>query len=130
MSRALIPPGMAGAIDVLGASPGVISGNHIFLTGMTGSGDDGSMPDDIETQTRNAMDKIGLILAEAELTHATIIEMTTYHIDIAAHFDTFNQIRRKYLSDPLPAWTAVEVAGLRRPGALVEIRVVAALPDS
>ena len=29
----------------------------------------------------------------------------------------------------LPTWTAVEVAGLRREGAVVEIRVVAALPE-
>ncbi|WP_275041520.1 hypothetical protein [Tateyamaria sp. ANG-S1] len=31
------------------------------------------------------------------------------------------------LRAPYPAWTAVEVAGLRRVGAVVEIRAIAAL---
>jgi len=44
---------------------------------------------------------------------------------IGGHFDLFNTIRLEYLKDPYPAWTAVEVAGLRREGAIVEIRVIA-----
>ncbi|MEM7719047.1 MAG: RidA family protein [Pseudomonadota bacterium] len=130
MIRALIPPDMDGAPEALGASPGILSGSHVFLTGMTGSRADGSMPSDIDTQGHNAMAKIGRILAEVDLTHAAIIEMTTYHIDIQSHFEAFNQVRRSYVSDPFPAWTAVEVAALRRPGALVEIRVIAALAPS
>ena len=31
------------------------------------------------------------------------------------------------MEDPFPAWTAVEVAGLRREGAIVEIRVIASV---
>ena len=117
---------MEGAGEALAASPGLISGDHVFLTGMTGSREDGSMPADVQTQAENAMEKIGRILAEAGLSHSAIVEMTTYHIDIKTHFDAFNQVRRRYVSEPFPAWTAVEVAGLRRPGALVEIRVIAA----
>ena len=41
------------------------------------------------------------------------------------HFDLFNTIRLEYLKDPYPAWTAAEIAGLRREGAIVEIRVIA-----
>lgn len=51
--------------------------------------------------------------------------MTSYHVGLQAHFDLFNEIRCAYVSDPFPAWTAVEVAALRRPGAIVEIRAVA-----
>lgn len=51
--------------------------------------------------------------------------MTTYHVGLRDHFDLFNQVRLEYLEEPYPAWTAVEVAGLRREGAIVEIRVIA-----
>lgn len=53
--------------------------------------------------------------------------MTTYHVGLRDHFDRFCAVRADYVSEPFPAWTAVEVAGLRREGAAVEIRVVAAI---
>ncbi|MFT7135875.1 MAG: enamine deaminase RidA (YjgF/YER057c/UK114 family) [Akkermansiaceae bacterium] len=37
---------------------------------------------------------------------------------------------RDMLGLPLPAWTAVEVADLRRDGALIELRIVAHLPPA
>ncbi|WP_299476092.1 Rid family hydrolase [uncultured Roseibium sp.] len=51
--------------------------------------------------------------------------MTSYHVDLRAHFETFRAVRSEYVREPYPAWTAIEVAGLRREGAVVEIRVVA-----
>jgi enamine deaminase RidA (YjgF/YER057c/UK114 family) len=83
------------------------------------------MPEGVEEQVRSAFEKIGSVLAEAGLSHDAIVEMTTYHVGIHEHFDLFNEVRCEYVSDPFPAWTAVEVAALRRTGAVVEIRVVA-----
>ncbi|MEM9476264.1 MAG: RidA family protein [Pseudomonadota bacterium] len=123
--KALFPPGSEDAAAQIKVSPGIISGDHVFLTGVTGSRPDGSMPEGVEDQVRSAFDKIGSVLAEAGLGHDAIIEMTTYHVGIQDHFDLFNEIRCEYVSEPFPAWTAVEVASLRRPGAVVEIRVIA-----
>lgn len=106
-------------------SPGIVAGDFVFLTGMTGSGADGSMPSDPQTQFRTAFDKIGAVLAEDGLGHDAIVEMTSYHVGLRDHFDLFNAVRAEYVDEPWPAWTAVEVAGLWREGALVEIRVVA-----
>jgi enamine deaminase RidA (YjgF/YER057c/UK114 family) len=97
----------------------------VFLSGITGSRPDGSMPDDPAEQVRSAFGKIGAVLAEAGLTHAAIVEMTSFHVALGDHFDLFRTILTEYLSEPFPAWTAVEVAGLRRKGAFVEIRVIA-----
>lgn len=124
--RALVPPGSEPAVEVLKLSPGVVSNGHVFLTGMTGSLSDGSMPDEPEAQFRSAFDKIAAVLAEAGLTFADIVEMTSYHVGIADHFDLFSAVRAEFVAEPYPAWTAVEVAGLRRPGAIVEVKVVAA----
>ena len=124
--RALFPAGSEASAQQIKVSPGIVSGDHVFLTGMTGSRADGSMPTDLDEQFRNAFEKIGLVLEVAGLSHSSIVEMTSYHVGLRDHFDAFNAIRSEYVKDPFPAWTAVEVAGLRRDGAVVEIRVVAA----
>ena len=107
-----------------------MSGGHIFLTGMTGGDLQGGMPEDPETQIRNAFEKIGLILREVNLTLHSLVEMTTYHIGLRSHFALFDAIRLEYLAEPYPAWTAVEVAGLRREGAIIEIRAIASIDRS
>jgi enamine deaminase RidA (YjgF/YER057c/UK114 family) len=124
---AIFPPGSRDQAMQVKVSPGIVSGDHVFLTGITGSHPDGSVPENAEDQIRCAFDKIGSVLAETGLSHEAIVEMTSYHVGIHDHFDVFNDIRCEYVSDPYPAWTAIEVAGLRRAGAIVEIRVIARL---
>ncbi len=127
--KPLFPKNSKISAEQIKVSPGIISGNHVFLTGLTGSLPDGSMPSNLEEQFRSAFDKIGLVLNEAGLTHGSIVEMTSYHIGLREHFDLFNRIRSEYVSAPYPTWTAIEVAGLRREGAVVEIRVIAAIEE-
>lgn len=128
--RALVPPELRVATEQLKMSPAIVSGDHVFLTGVTGSDADGQMPDDPGSQMRNAYEKIGLVLRTGGLTFRSVVEMTTYHVGLRGHFDLFNQIRLEFLGEPYPAWTAVEVAGLRREGAIVEIRAIASTdPD-
>ena len=38
-------------------------------------------------------------------------------------------VRRTYFSEPFPAATGVVVAGLLRPGVVIEIEAIAAIPD-
>ena len=123
--RAVYPAGLDATSVPLKLSPGIISHGHLFLTGLTGSGTDGSMPADPETQFRAAFDKIAGLLAAAGTDFGAVVEMTTYHLDIARHFPAFETVHADYVREPYPAWTAVEVSGLRREGALVEIRVIA-----
>ena len=122
---AIIPAEFRKAADALNLSAGIISGSHVFLSGTTGSDPDGNMPEDAEAQFRSAFDKIGLVLGEADITFANIVEMTSYHVGLRDHFDLFDAVRLDYVKAPYPAWTAVEVAGLRREGAIVEIRIIA-----
>lgn len=125
--RPIIPPEYSATAEQLKLSPALVSGNHVFLTGVTGANVNGQMPDDPETQIRNVFDKIGLVLRHADLTFDAVVEMTSYHIGICGHFDLFADIRAEYVQAPYPAWTAVEVAGLRREGALVEVRIIASV---
>ncbi|MCY6383646.1 RidA family protein [Hoeflea prorocentri] len=123
--RTLIPPLLAAAAGKAKMSPAIVSGDHVFLTGSTGGNAEGVMPNDPGQQFRNAFDKIGAILDEGGMTLQSVVEMTTYHVGLRDHFDLFDAVRLEYFDEPYPAWTAVEVAGLRREGAVVEIRVIA-----
>lgn len=125
--RVLMPPALREAAERARMSPAIVSGGHVFLTGVTGGDARGVMPRDPERQIRAVFEKVGLVLAEAGLDLHAVVEMTSYHVGLREHFDLFDGLRLHYLKEPFPAWTAVEVAGLRRPGAIVELRVIASL---
>ena len=103
----------------------LISGQHVFFTGFTGANSDGSLSSDPETQMRNAFEKIGFVLRDAKLDFGSLVEMTTYHVGLRDHLDVFKAVRAEYVEEPYPAWTAIEVAGFVREGAVIEIRVIA-----
>lgn len=125
--KLLLPQAFEEAARQLNMSPAIISGNHVFLTGMTGSGLDGFMPSNPEEQFHNIFNKILQILEAGDLDLQSVVEMTSYHVGLEDHFDIFDSVRLDNFNPPYPAWTAVEVAGLRRKGALAEVRVIAVL---
>lgn len=130
MRRTIVPPALAQAAKDTGFSPAVRAGDFIYLTGATGGGTNGVMPENAADQARNALGKAAQVLHAAGADETQVVEITSYHIDIRAHFDAIQKVMEEVFTTPLPAWTAVEVAGLRRPGALVEFRIIAHAPES
>ena len=51
--------------------------------------------------------------------------MTSYHVGLREHLETFIKVKDEYISEPYPAWTAIGVAELITKGTLIEIRVTA-----
>ena len=123
--KAIVPKELQSYYDDWKMSPGHLSGDHVFLTGFTGAHADGSLPSDPETQMRNAFEKIGSVLREAGMDFGALLEMTTYHVGLKNHLELFKSVRAEYVAEPYPAWTAIEVAGFVREGAVVEIRAIA-----
>ncbi len=109
-------------------SPALSANGFLFLTGMTGAGPDGSVDPDPQVQINLAFERVNAVLKEAGSSFADLIEMTSYHVGLRDHIGLFRNIRDKYISEPYPAWTAIEVAGFVTPGTLVELRVVARAP--
>ncbi|MGX9355690.1 Rid family hydrolase [Roseobacteraceae bacterium S113] len=124
---AVFPAGVDPEDIALKLSPAVRAGDHLYITGMTGVGADGVMPADPAEQFEAAFAKIGAVLAGVDADFSAVVELVSYHVEINAHFDVFAQVHGRFVTAPYPAWTAVEVAGLRRPGALVEVRATAFL---
>ena len=92
-------------------------------TFITGAG--GQVPEDAEEEFHNAWKSVGAVLEEAGLGFDSIVEYTTYHVDMQSHLGAFMKVRDQYLSEPWPAWTAIGTTGLAIPGARVEVRVTA-----
>lgn len=123
--RAIVPKELKSYYDDWRMSPGHLSGEHVFLTGFTGADADGNLPPDPETQMRNAFEKVGYVLREANLGFEALVEMTTYHVGLRDHLELFKSVRAEFVKEPYPAWTAIEVAGFVREGAIIEIRAIA-----
>lgn len=124
-SAAVVPPSMRNYVSDWKMSPGLWSGNFLFLTGMTGAGPDGTVDPDPASQIQLAFERTNTVLAEAGLDFSHVVEMTSYHVGIQDHIDVFREIRARYVSEPFPAWTAIEVAGFVTPGTICELRIVA-----
>lgn len=79
-----------------------------------------------EAQFATAFEALEEILAAAGATLADVVEITSYHVEIRRHMETFMRVKERYLGEPYPAWTAIGVSELVVPGGLVELRAVAA----
>ena len=58
-----------------------------------------------------------------------VVDITTYHTDIARQLDTAIEVRKKKMNPPHPAWTAIGTTALAVPDGQTEIRVIAKLPE-
>lgn len=100
-----------------------LSGNTLYLSGELGFDADGSLPEGIEAQTRNCLERIKATLEAEDLSLANVVACVCYLTD-TADFQAFNGVYATYFADPLPVRTTVQ-SGLMLPAAKVEITVTA-----
>jgi enamine deaminase RidA (YjgF/YER057c/UK114 family) len=128
--KAVIPARMRRIPDELGYSPGLIAeGRFLFIAGQLGRDDDLNVIADAEAQFTRAWQNVLDILVEAGATVRDIVDVTTFHVDMRAHRDTYRRVRERVMQGHRPPWTAIGVTELSRPGLLVEIKCIARLPD-
>ena len=104
-------------------SPGILSGETLYLSGAVGSLPSGGMAEGFEAQTEQTFQNLGKVLAAAELGFADVVSVSVYLTDIR-QFETFNRIYGSRFKDPLPVRATVET-DLAVPNALIEISMVA-----
>lgn len=104
-------------------SAGVRAGDYIFLSGQVGFGPDGRLVrGGIEAETRQTLDNLAAVLAQAGRSLADVVKVTVFLADLD-EFAAFNGVYRTYFPSEPPARSTVE-AGLMI-GARVEIEAVA-----
>lgn len=110
-----------------GFSPAVRAGGLLFIAGQVGLRPDGSVPDDIESQTECAFQRTGEILRLSGLDFSDLVEVVSYHVDMPQNLPGFLTVKKAHTVKPYPAWTMVGVSALARSTLKIEIRSVAAL---
>jgi 2-iminobutanoate/2-iminopropanoate deaminase len=108
-------------------SPAIRAGNLLFISGQvafdpaTGALVDG----DISAQTDQVMRNIGALLQAGGTDFAHVVRTTVYLADMG-EFTKMNEVYARYMVDPPPARSTVQVARLPR-DARVEIDVIAVI---
>lgn len=97
----------------------------VHVAGQTGVHQDGSSPDDFETQARLAMNNVKTILAEADMGLNDIVSYRIY-MTHREDLDVWKTLSKQLFADARPAGTLVFVAGLAHPKWRIEIEASAA----
>ena len=107
-------------------SQAVRAGNLLILAGQCPVDAQGATvaAGDIRGQTRQVFENLKAVLAAAGLTLADVVEIVSYHVDMA-DLPAVAEVKAEYLTRDFPAWTAVGVTALAFPGQLLEIKATA-----
>ena len=125
--NAVIPKGMEVQYEGWKLAPSLRVGDTLYCSGQLGLGPDGTLPAGAEEQFTNAFEAVKSVLEEAGASFANVVEITSFHVGLVAELETFGTVRDRYIEEPYPAQTAIGVAELGMPGALVELKVTAVL---
>jgi len=119
----IVPPRFRMSYDQFHYAPIVRVGNTLYLSGVV-AGDP-----DPEQQFETLFRTLNAVLEGAGSSLADVVEMTSFHVNMRQHIDTFMAVKDRHMREPYPAWTAIGISELFSPRALVEIKVVAVISD-
>lgn len=126
--RSLISSGALWEKEV-GYSRAVRVGNTVFVAGTTAADPAGGAvgDDDIATQTREALNRIGSALRQAGSGIEHVVRTRIFVTDIA-RWEEVAGVHGEFFADIRPASTMVEISSLIDPSLLVEIEADAVIP--
>jgi 2-iminobutanoate/2-iminopropanoate deaminase len=104
-------------------------GRTVYVSGEVGADSTGTIiGPSIGEQTQQALTNIGHILAAAGLTLDNVVTTTVYLVDLT-DFAAMNTEYATFFKNAPPARATIQVAGLPKKGAVVEISAIAVVPD-
>ncbi len=108
----------------------VVAGNTVYLRGQVGTDFDGKLVgrNDPRAQAEQAMKNVKQLLEEAGSDLSHIVKTTTYITDSRYREPVYQEIG-KWLKDVFPVSTGIVVAGLAKTEWLMEIDVIAVIPE-
>ena len=126
MREVIFPKDKQASYDAYGYSAAVKSGEFLFVSGQVGVNEAGTAIADPSTQFEKAFSNLGEVLEAAKCTFDDIVDVTTFHVNMYDHFETFAAAKqRAFPNPPFPNWTAIGVVNLADPSLLLEIKAIA-----
>lgn len=108
-----------------GFAEAVIDGDRVWLSGIVAGLRPGEDMTNAEVAYDRAFKMLGDVLKRSGSSFDGVMDITTFHTDLPAQFDGFRKVKDRYIREPFPAWTAIDIDRLVPDGGLVEIKVVA-----
>jgi enamine deaminase RidA (YjgF/YER057c/UK114 family) len=122
----IVPEGMEIIRERFNYSPGVVVGDTLYIAGQVGRDENLKVLEGASAQYVQAFENVGKVLRAAGANFDNVVEMVTYHTDIA-DLPAFMTVKDRYFTNHVPAWTGIGVTSLAMPGLVVEIKCVARL---
>ena len=109
----------------------VAPGKLVFVSGILSRNSKGEIvgKGDMAAQIRQVFENIKTALAAAGATMTDIVKRQTFTTDIDAYFENI-EARMEHGGDTLSTSTTVEVRRLSHPDFLIEVEVMAVIPQS
>lgn len=123
----VVPASMQSIPAQKGYLPALRVGDLVFCAGQVGRTPDMRTVADPSAQFEQCFENLRVVLAEAGCTLADIVDMTTYHVDINAHWRAFVEVKNRVLPRGAFPWTAIGVAALADPAFLLEVKATACI---
>src|SRR3954453_9883070 len=114
----------------LGFALATRTGASVYTAGMVGICADGSVPDDLETEVRQAFANLKEILENFGAGFADVVEQTTFVVPpLNEIYPVFQAVRAEIFGKHVAASTSVGVAELLDPRFHIETKLVAQIPE-
>jgi reactive intermediate/imine deaminase len=104
-------------------------GNLLFIAGQVAFDSAGNLvgENDMKAQVRQVLENLKTALASQRADFSNVVKINIFTTDVEAFLGSA-EVRAEYFKGHPPASTLVQIERLARPGLLVEIEAIAALP--
>ncbi len=122
----IVPESHRWAYDSWGFAAAVVEDDVVYVSGVVSFLEgEGSYEERYARGFRHALAEIDSILREANASLDDVVDITTFHTDLARQIQTAVAVRMEVMNEPHPAWTAVGTTALAVPDGVTEIKVIA-----
>lgn len=106
-----------------GYASALVSGDTVTLSGVVAARRPGET--DLRAGYTRAFERIGAILRSAGVSWDDVVDITSFHTDLATQMPAIVAVKKLYIKPPYPTWTAIQVSRLIPDDGMTEIKIVA-----
>lgn len=125
--------------DSYGYAPARRVGDVLYVSGaiIFRRPEEGTDAAAFEAQVRRTFKALDFTLKAAGASWDDVVMVNSFHVwegpdfkgERIAQIEVMNKVRAEFSKAPHPAWTAVGTTGLLQPGGIVEVQLIAKVPD-